>query len=134
MQARNTPGRNYKGHFDFDGFFSAVDAERMAQNVSWRKISKDTGLSASSLTRLAQGKRLDIDGLIALSAWAGVDLESYYVNEKSRSKIPDTVKEVAALLRGDPNLDADDAKHLEALLRASYEHLRNSEGASRTEK
>jgi len=127
MQARNTPRRNYRKHFEFDAFLSAVEAERKARKMSWRQIGKETGISPSSLTRLAQGKRLDIDGLIALSSWAGVEMERYYTNERVEPAVSDTVHEMAALLRGDPNLTPQDAEHLENLLRSSYEFLSHAE-------
>ena len=124
MQPRNKSGRNFRGHFDFDAFLSAVDAERMARDMSWRQVAQATGISPSSLTRMAQGKRLDVDGLVAMASWAGLSLEQYYKTEKSEPAVPAAVTRAAALLRADPNLSKDDAAHLESLLRASYEHLR----------
>ncbi len=34
-------------------------------------------MSASTLTRMAQGKRPDVDGLAALVAWSGLDADDY---------------------------------------------------------
>ncbi len=121
MQVRNASDR--ENSFDFNGFLSAVDSYRVKSNKSWRQVSKETGVSASSLTRMAQGKRLEIEGYMALSSWADLDLESYNRRPKIGEPRVNTADKVAALLRGDPKLTEEDAAHLESLIRASYEYL-----------
>ena len=121
MQVRNTNDR--ERNFDFNGFLSAVDAYRTRAKKSWRQVSRETGVSASSLTRMSQGKRLDIDGMIALSIWANLELDNYKRTPSQGAPHVNTADQVAALLRGDPNLSEQDAEHLGNLIRASYEHL-----------
>src|SRR2546425_294346 len=62
----------YKG-FDSEGFYSALAATVEAKSVSWKQVSTDTGVSASTLTRMAQGRHPDAASLAALSAWAGLN-------------------------------------------------------------
>ena len=56
-----------KGWFDSDAFYSALDAARRAQNLNWKEVAAQSGVSASTLTRMAQGKRPDVDGFAGQS-------------------------------------------------------------------
>ncbi len=123
MQGSNSGERSDKGRFDFGGFLVAVDSERKSRGVSWRKVARETEISASSLTRFAQGKHLDVVGLMAVANWAGLDVKSFYKHPKALPKVEDTVKEVGVLLRADPDLSPEDATHLESLIRSSYDYL-----------
>ena len=58
-----------KGYFDADAFFEALDKTRNNKKITWRKVAEEAGVSASTLTRMAQGKRPDVDTLAALAAW-----------------------------------------------------------------
>ena len=62
-----------KVRFDADGFYSALDAERRSRRYTWKRVADESRVSASTLTRMAQGRRPDIDGLAALVAWSGFE-------------------------------------------------------------
>ena len=61
MQESNSGGKLAKRSFDAAGFFAALDAQRRSTKKTWKQVAGEAGLSASTLTRLAQGHRPDID-------------------------------------------------------------------------
>ena len=91
--------------------------------MTWRKVADEAGVSASTLTRLSQGKRPDVDSLGALSHWAGLETDAFYRSDTPTPKI-EPLTQVATYLRADPNLSDEGAKALEAILIATYEQFR----------
>jgi transcriptional regulator with XRE-family HTH domain len=110
-------------HFDADGFTAALDSTRQARKFSWRKVADEAGVSASTLTRLSQGKRPDVDSLGALAYWAGLNIGNYYVGNAPTLPV-EPLAQIGAFLRADPNLGEEGAKALEAILRVTYDQLR----------
>src|SRR6516225_8882109 len=66
-----------KGWFDADAFHAALDGARRAKAMNWKEVAAASGVSASTLTRMAQGKRPDVDGLAALVAWSGLNADDF---------------------------------------------------------
>ncbi len=109
--------------FDGDKFIKTLDNTRQARSITWRKVADEAGVSASTLTRLSQGKRPDVDSLGALAHWAGVDTDTFYrTDEPPRPTEP--LAQAMGYLRADPNLGKEGAEALEAILRVTYEQLR----------
>ena len=113
---------NDKG-FDGEAFYRALDATVSARSKSWKQVAADTGVSASTLTRMAQGRRPDAASLAALSAWASLN-PSDFVSAPYKGSRPEAMAQVSTLLRSDPNLDTQSADALEAIVRTAYERLR----------
>ncbi len=111
--------------FDFLSFRDALDAVRRARHTTWRQVARDASVSASSITRMGQGSRADIDTIAALASWGGLDVEDFFPQENPQTKDPLAV--VAAYLRRDPVLSDDDAAALEQVLRATYSQLARPE-------
>lgn len=109
--------------FDGDAFYRALDATVQARDLNWRNVSDATGVSASTLTRMAQGRRPDAASLAALSAWAGLN-PSDFVDAPYRSVQAEPIAQISSLLRSDPALDTEAAEAVEAIVRAAYERLR----------
>jgi transcriptional regulator with XRE-family HTH domain len=57
--------------FDADAFYHVLDAERSERGITWKEVAAQTGVSASTLTRLGQGRRPDVDSFARLVAWGG---------------------------------------------------------------
>jgi transcriptional regulator with XRE-family HTH domain len=108
--------------FDSARFYSALDAARAARGLSWRDVARESGVSASSLTRIGQGKRPDVDSLTALCAWSGLDANDFM---ELGGQQPEPLALISTYLRGDPNLSPDAAEFIDDLVRTSYERLRN---------
>jgi transcriptional regulator with XRE-family HTH domain len=70
-----------RARFDTLAFYGALDAVRRDRRIRWKQVALESGLSASTLTRMSQGKRPDIDGLAALCAWSGLSADHYIRSE-----------------------------------------------------
>ena len=63
--------------FDAKVLYDALDAERLARNLTWQELSRQIGVSASTMQRLSQGGRLEVDGMLAMVKWLGRTVESF---------------------------------------------------------
>jgi transcriptional regulator with XRE-family HTH domain len=105
--------------------YAALDAEREARGISWRQLAKDVGISPSTLSRLANGHRPDVDVFASLTSWLGVPAETYLVSEMNApSSQPDLLTQLAPLLRARKDLDEQDVTYLEDLIGAAVRRFR----------
>jgi transcriptional regulator with XRE-family HTH domain len=118
-----------KNHFDAERFYQAIDNERKNRDLTWMKVAEKCEISPSTLTRMGQGKRPDVDTLAALAKWSGLDVGDYYVGETQISKTPAVLTGIPALLRADKSLDKPSAEIIEAVLVAAYEKMRKKNDA-----
>ena len=116
--------KDKSGRFDGEGFYRALDGSRQARKLNWKQVAEQSGVSASSLTRMAQGKRPDVDGLAALTAWSGLNVNDYVVSGGERPK-PESLAVISTYLRSDKNLSPQAATAIDELVKATYERLRN---------
>jgi transcriptional regulator with XRE-family HTH domain len=112
-----------RGHFDAMGFYQALDATRKARDLTWRQVAKEAGVTASTLTRMAQGKRPDVDGLAALTAWSGLKADNF-VRSDEKAAQAEPLGMISTYLRSDPNLTAEASTALDELIKAAYGRLR----------
>lgn len=113
-----------KAYFDGAAFYAALDGQRRSKQLTWKQVAEATGVSASTLTRMAQGRRPDVDGLAALSRWAGLDPADYVRDGDEQPGQPEPMAMISTYLRSDPHLSDDDAQALEDIIRTAYERLR----------
>jgi transcriptional regulator with XRE-family HTH domain len=114
-----------RGWFDSDGFYAALDAVRRARDLNWKQVAAESGVSASTLTRMAQGRRPDVDGLAALVAWSGLDADDYVRSEDEEERpAAEPLAMISTYLRSDRNLSPEAASALDELIKATYERLR----------
>ena len=114
--------------FDAKAFYAALAATVAARDVTWKQVGRDTGVSASTLSRMASGRNPDAASLTALAAWAGLNPTEFLARRSAR---PEPLAAVGKLLRDDPNLDRQGADALEAILRAAYVRLRSTSKVKR---
>lgn len=57
--------------FDPDALYVALDRVRRKRRMQWRQVACEAGVSASTLTRIGQGRTCNADGLVRLLAWLG---------------------------------------------------------------
>jgi transcriptional regulator with XRE-family HTH domain len=112
--------------FDGDAFYRALEATVIARSKNWKQVASETGVSASTLTRMAQGRKPDAASLAVLSAWAGLN-PSDFVQAAYKAAGPEAMAQISTLLRADPNLDPEGAEAVEAIVRAAYERLRKAQ-------
>jgi transcriptional regulator with XRE-family HTH domain len=115
-------------NFDGNAFYAAIASTVVARGITWKQVGQETGVSATTLTRMAQGRRPDAGSLAALSAWAGLN-PGDYVNLRQRSAIAEPLARISSLLRSDPRLKPEAAVALEAMLQSAYERLKTSGAA-----
>lgn len=114
------------GSFDAEAFYAALDATRTARRENWKEVAAAAGVSASTLTRMAQGKRPDVDSLSALLAWSGLNAGDYVVVETCRKK-PEPLAIISTLLKSDKHLTPASAEALDKIIRTAYQQLRDTE-------
>ena len=115
-----------KARFDGNAFYAALDGERQARQCTWRRVAKESGVSASTLTRIAQGKRPDVDSLAALSAWSGLDVDRF-VKGGAFKKEPEPLAMISSFLRSDPRLNEETAAALDQMVKAAYRSMTGPE-------
>ncbi|WP_419921959.1 helix-turn-helix domain-containing protein [Candidatus Poriferisodalis sp.] len=111
------------GWFDSDAFYEALDAERLARRLTWKQVAGESGVSASTLTRMAQGRRPDVDGLAALAAWSGLSADDFVRSESDRPQA-EPLAQIATHLRSDKNLTPEAATALNEVIKVTYARLR----------
>jgi transcriptional regulator with XRE-family HTH domain len=121
-------------HIDVPALHAALDAARHSKqrgDLSWRQLAAEVGVSPSTMTRLANGHRPDVDAFVALVRWLGVPAESFMVNdEDAEATEPELLAELAPLLRARRDLNSEDVEYLEDLIGAAVRRFA-SERASR---
>jgi transcriptional regulator with XRE-family HTH domain len=113
-----------KLEFDVESFYAALDSQRQSQRLTWKQVAAKSEVSASTLTRMAQGKRPDVDSLAALLRWSGLKAESFVKGDLEPQITSDPLTQITAYLRADRNLTPEGAAALEAIIKAGYESLR----------
>lgn len=109
--------------FDGDAFYRALENTVKARSKNWKQVADETGVSASTLARMSQGRRPDAASLAALAAWAGLN-PSDFVHAPYRVACAEPMAQISSLLRADPSLDEKSAEAVEAIVRAAYERMR----------
>lgn len=115
-----------KGWFDAEAFYEALDSVRVAKKLNWKQVAAESGVSASTLTRMAQGRRPDVDGLAALTAWSGLSADGYVRSEGDVPE-PEPLAMISTYLRSDKNLTNEAANAMDELIKATYQRLRNKD-------
>ena len=112
--------------FDSDGFFAALDAARVSRGLHWKTVASEAGVSASTLTRMGQGRRPDVDSFAALASWAGLDPDAFFKHaDVEQQGAGQPLAEISVLLRRDPNLSNEASTAIDELVKVTYERLRD---------
>jgi transcriptional regulator with XRE-family HTH domain len=114
---------------DVVGLYAALDAAREGRGWSWRQLARELGLSASTMSRLANGQKPDVDAFAAMVSWLGADANKFIITdaqhrEGTEQDEPDLVAELAPLLRARRDLEDKDVDHLQELIRSAVRHFR----------
>lgn len=110
-------------NFDAELFYKALADTVVARRLTWKQVSNETGVSATTLTRMAQGRSPDAASQAALSAWAGINPADFVKLPGKRSK-QEPLAAALTLFRADPKLkDREAIASMEAMVRAAYEQF-----------
>ena len=63
--------------FDLQALFHAIDAERQRQHLSWTALSRQVGVSASTIRRYSEANDAEADGVLILIQWLATTPEDY---------------------------------------------------------
>ncbi|MDE3206942.1 MAG: helix-turn-helix transcriptional regulator [Acidobacteriota bacterium] len=116
---------------DLEGFVAALDAHRKAKGCSWKRVAVESGVSASSITRMTQGRRPDVDTLASLALWASLDVNRYFLRSDSRATkweraTTEPLSEISSLVRSDARLTPRAAATLDEIIKVTYQQLSHS--------
>lgn len=114
---------------DVEALYEALDLKRRGAELSWRDVAKAVGVSASTLTRMAQGASPDVEGFGKMVRWLGVPADDFISRPKDKSmkKADDLLVVVSRHLRASKELDAKSAKALESIIEAAYRQVKELE-------
>lgn len=116
-----------KPHIDLEALYGALNAEREHRGMSWREVAKEIGTSASTFTRLAQGRGTDADTFATLVAWLSVSADHFVRgNAPARRQPPKTVAAISSYLRADRSLSREESEALDKIMRSAYNALRSA--------
>jgi len=115
-----------KPHIDLEALYGALNAERENRGLSWRELGKEIGTSASTFTRLAQGRGTDADTFATLVAWLGVSADHFVRGNEPPKGQPRTVAAISSYLRADRSLSREESDALDKIMRSAYKALRSA--------
>ena len=108
--------------FDSGAFFAALDAERQARQCTWKQVAEKCGISASTLSRMSQGRHPDVNGLAALAAWSGLDMDRF-VGSAATKEEPEPLAVISSCLHSAPRLNEEAAVALDQMVKAAYRSM-----------
>ncbi len=115
---------------DVESLYAALDAKRKTEELSWRDVAGEMGVSASTLTRMAQGSSPDVEGFGKMVRWLGVSADDFIARAKtSAKKSDDLLVVVSRHLRASKELDPQSAKALENIIEAAYKQVKDLKGS-----
>lgn len=112
--------------FNAEAFYEALNRARDQKGLTWRSLAGDAGVSPSTLTRMKQGKRPDVDSMAALARWARLDVDDFIDGPDQTDEV-DVLPRIGALLRADPHLSAASARAIEEVIAAAYKSFSSFE-------
>ena len=108
---------------DVDALYAALDNKRKTHGASWREIARQLDVSPSTFSRMAQGRRPDVDTFATLLRWLGMSAESFMRGTPATGATEEPVAMVSSYLRSARNVTPEDAEALEDIFRAAYNRL-----------
>lgn len=109
---------------DVAALYKSLDAKRSSRKISWRQLAKEARVSPSTLTRMAQGLRPDVDAFARLVSWLGVSADRFLGHGETReAKEEEPIAMISTLLRARKNLAPETARALEEIVRIAFQAL-----------
>jgi transcriptional regulator with XRE-family HTH domain len=114
-----------RSRIDVARLYAALNGARNERELSWRQLAAEVGCSPSTMTRLANGYRPDVDAFMALVGWLRMPAEYFTVGDgadngtTAEAKEPELLAQVGALLRARKDLGAEERAHLQEVFAAA---------------
>jgi transcriptional regulator with XRE-family HTH domain len=116
---KRTPKEN---GFDAEACYRALARVVQARHVPWRQVARETGVTPSTLSRMAHGRRPDAPSLAVLSAWASIN-PANFVRRPTSEQSREPMAAISTLLKTDPDLTPEEAAALEQIIRLAYTRI-----------
>jgi transcriptional regulator with XRE-family HTH domain len=117
---------------DVVALHAALDAAREGRKLSWRQLAGEIGVSPSTMSRLANGLKPDVNAFAAMVRWLQLPAERFMVDadrgEQAQQSQPDLVAELAPLLRARKDLTKEDVEHLEQIIGSAVRRFKAGRG------
>ncbi len=111
---------------DVKALHAALDAARGEKGLSWRHLAKDIGVSASTISRMANGLKPDVTAFAAMTTWLRMPAERFYVTaapERDEEE-PELLASLVPLLRARRDLAEGEVAYLEEIIGAAARRFR----------
>ena len=119
------------GRFDVMALHAAMDGQRRSRRLTWKDVAAESGVSASTLTRLSQGRQPDVNSLAALTAWLGMSADHFMRSESvAKFGAPSPLAQISSIIHRDPHLNPEGVAALEEMIKATYARLRTDNDAT----
>ena len=123
---------NRTSRFDVTALHAAMDAQRHSRRLTWKDVQRldvnpplTAGVSASTLTRLSQGRQPDVNSLAALTAWLGMSADHFMRSDSvAQFGAPSPLAQISSIIHRDPHLNPEGVAALEEMIKATYARLR----------
>lgn len=122
--------RTKSSRFDIVGFHRTLDGARRAKEMNWKQVAAETGVGASTLTRIARGKAPDAVALAVLAKWANVNPTAFLVDDDPPGT-QSSLGEVLGKVRADPTLPDDVKAMLETVIVSAMERAGRAQNRTR---
>ena len=110
---------------DVKALHAALDAARDEKCLSWRQVAKEIGVSASTISRMANGLKPDVTAFAAMTTWLRMPAEAFYVTSPPETEEePELVASLVPLLRARRDLSDNDVAYLEEVIGAAARRFR----------
>lgn len=118
--------------FNVSALHAALDSERHARRLTWKDVAAQSGVSASTLTRLSQGRQPDVNSLATLTGWLGMSADHFMAGGQPIEQFgaASPLAQISSIIHRDPNLSLEGGTALEELIRATYARLRTDTDVS----
>jgi transcriptional regulator with XRE-family HTH domain len=63
--------------FSSKALYEALHKPRIARDLTWREVADQIGVSVTTITRLKNGGRMEVDGMLAMVGWLRVPVETF---------------------------------------------------------
>jgi transcriptional regulator with XRE-family HTH domain len=112
--------RTKSTRFDVVGFHKSLDGTRRARQLNWKQVAEQTGVGASTLTRIARGKAPDAVALAVLARWANVN-PTAFLTDPPGPATESSLGEMLGRVRADQTLPEDVKAMLETVIASAME-------------
>ncbi len=109
--------------FNADAFYETLDGEHRSRGLNWKDFTQGALVSQSTLTRLGQGKRPDMDSFARLVLLGRLRRRPFRgrASAEADGRFPHLTPDGSAQR---PNLDERGVQALETIIRAAYDQFR----------